>query len=119
MSIPIVLANRPSRMNKTEAAYAELLELARSLGEIDYFVFEQVHLRLAHRTFYIPDFMVVRNGKPVEFHEVKGGKMVNGKSRGYWREDARLKIKAVAELHPWARFIGAWCNKGVWSYEEF
>ena len=44
------------RMNKTEAAYAELLAARAHVGEILEFKFESLKLRLADRTWYTPDF---------------------------------------------------------------
>ncbi len=109
MSIPVTIAVRPSRMNNTEAAYASRLSLGKRLGEIGYFAFEPLRLRLAGGAFYKPDFIVASNGKPIEFHEVKG----------FWREAARVRIRVAAELHPWARFVAVRLVKGEWVREEF
>ncbi len=96
------------RMNKTEAAYAGELELRRLAGEVAWFAFEAIKLRLAVKTFYTPDFLVVLADGEVQFHEVKG----------FWREDARVKIKVAAELFPFA-FIAICKTKGGWETEYF
>ena len=103
---------RDGEMNKTETAYAMHLERRRLCGEIDRFDFEAEKLRLADRTFYTPDFRVVLSDGSVEFHEVKG----------FWEDDARVKIKVAAECHPY-RFVAvrvvAKKNGGGWAQEEF
>ena len=44
----------------------------------------------------------------LEMHEVKG----------FWREDARLKIKVAAEQFPF-RFVAVTKSKDGWATEEF
>lgn len=102
-------------MNKTEAAYSELLEHRKIAGEIQDYRFEPFKLILCHNIpglrnemSYKPDFLVVFSDS-FELHEIKG----------YWREDARLKIKMAAEKFPWFRFVGVTRTKGVWQYEGF
>ena len=82
-------------MNKWETMYAEELMQRKMNGEIQWFGYESIKLRLAKATTYTPDFVVVLPDGRVEFHEVKG----------FWRDDARVKIKVAAELFPWARFV--------------
>ena len=102
---------RERKMNKTEAAYAQLLEARKRIGEISWYAFEAVKLRLADNTFYTPDFMLVARDGAIEIHEVKG----------HWRDDARVKIKVAAELFPFeftavtklpARAGGGWKYEG-------
>ncbi|MFT0167505.1 hypothetical protein ACLKMY_00555 [Paraburkholderia mimosarum] len=81
-------------MNKTEAAYAQLLDARLSAGEILWYRFEGIKLRLADRTFITIDFAVIPAGAPLEFHEVKGR----------WTDDARAKTKIAAAQFPF-RFI--------------
>ena len=99
-------------MNKTEERYAEHLALAQRGGEIADFWFESVKLKLADLTFYTPDFFVQKTDGTLEMHEVKG----------FWEDDARVKIKVAASMFPF-RFIGvqerAKKNGGGWEYEEF
>jgi len=101
----------PGRMNKTEAAYAYRLETLRTAGEIAWYGFEPLKLRLASNTFYTPDFMVMLLDGLIELHEVKG----------FWRDDARVKIKVAAERFPMFRFVAVkkrTKNRG-WQTEEF
>ena len=81
-------------MNKTEAAYDAALKLRHIAGEISWYKFEGVKLRLADNTFYSPDFAVMLTNGQLEMHEVKG----------HWQDDARVKIKVAAELYPF-RFV--------------
>lgn len=100
-------------MNQTEAEYAELLEAQRLAGEILSWAFESVKLRLADRTFYTPDFQVMRADLSIEFHEVKG----------HWEDDARVKIKVASEVWWMYRFLAVRPKRkrdgGGWEIEEF
>lgn len=100
------------RMNRWEAAYAlEVLEPRRLAGELAEWGFEDTKLRLADRTWYTPDFRVVGVGGETEFHEVKG----------FWRDDARVKLKVAARLFPRYRFLAVRRRKkregGGWQVE--
>ncbi|MGP1363603.1 DUF1064 domain-containing protein [Neisseria sicca] len=103
---------KTGEMNKTEAAYAEYLEQQKQQGVILWYRFEGVKLRLADKTFYTPDFAVMTANGTMEMHEVKG----------FWQDDARVKIKVAAESYPF-RFVAvkAKCKKdgGGWSFEVF
>lgn len=72
---------KPGQMNKTEAAYAAELEQRKYAGEILWYAFEPWKFRLADKTFYTPDFGVLRADHQVECHEVKG----------FWQDDASGK----------------------------
>lgn len=96
------------RMNKTEAEYAAMLEARLRAGELAYYAFEPIKVRLADATFYTPDFMVLLPSGELELHEVKGA---------FVMDDARLKFKLVAEHFP-ARLV--WAQKlkgGAWKVE--
>lgn len=81
-------------MNKTEAGYGLHLELRKRAGEVSWYKFEGLKFRLADNTFYTPDFAVMLTNGQLEAHEVKG----------FWQEDAKVKIKVAADLYP-LRFI--------------
>jgi hypothetical protein len=81
-------------MNKTEAAYDKALADRKHAGEIAWYRFEGVKLRLADNTFYTPDFAVMLADGAMECHEVKG----------FMQEDANVKIKVAADMYPF-RFI--------------
>jgi hypothetical protein len=98
--------------NGTEAAYEEHLRRRQLIGEVAWFMFEGFKLRLADSTFYTPDFAVMLTDGRLQCHEVKG----------FWQDDARVKIKVAASMYPFA-FIAAQPRKkkdgGGWNFEEF
>lgn len=102
----------PSTMNKTEAAYQHRLEMLKRAGEILDYKFEPFKLILAPKTTYTPDFLVILKNE-IQVHEVKG----------FWRDDARVKIKIAAEMFYWMRFFAVQkANKKLsskWTFEEF
>ena len=77
-------------MNATEAEYARDLELLKAAGDVAWYRFEGFKLRLADNTFYTPDFAVMLSNGEFQCHEVKG----------FWTDDARVKIKVAAEMYP-------------------
>lgn len=100
------------QMNKTEAAYAAHLDELLARKEIVRWDFEAEALRLADKTFLHCDFRVIMPDGMVEFHEVKG----------HWEDDARVKMKVAAALHPYT-FIAVKLkskkNGGGWEIERF
>lgn len=98
--------------NKTESAYGAHLELRKRAGEVLWYRFEGVKLRLADATFYTPDYAVMLADCTLELHEVKG----------FWADDARVKIKVAAEMYPF-KFVAvrarAKKDGGGWAVEEF
>lgn len=103
---------RPQGMNKLEREYAEHLEIRRIAGEVLWWAYEPIKFRLAASTFYTPDFGVMLANGEVEFHETKG----------FWEDDARVKIKCAADKFPF-RFIAlkklAKKHGGGFAVEEF
>lgn len=103
------LGRLPSgQMNKTEAAYDAFLQAETYAGRVLWHKFEGVKLRLADKTFYTPDFVVMAADNVLEMHEVKG----------FWQDDARVKIKVAASLYPF-RFIAVKKRGGSWEREVF
>lgn len=100
--------------SKTEAAYArEVLEPLKRQGVIREYWHEPVKFRLADRTWYTPDYMVMLASDVIEFIEVKGRK-----ADGPWcEEDARVKFKVAADLYPFT-FRMVWPRKGGGWHQE-
>lgn len=99
-------------MNATEAAYAQHLGLLKHAGDVVWFRFEGVKLRLADATFYTPDFAVMAVDGVLEMHEVKG----------FWTDDARVKIKVAADQYPFRFYAMQARSKkagGGWIRESF
>lgn len=107
---PVASAER--RMNKTETRYSWRLDLLQREGEIVWYAFESMRLRLADKTWYLPDFAVLASDGVIEIHEVKG----------HWEDDARVKIKVAAEMYPF-RFLAVQAvpqkKGGGWKVERF
>jgi hypothetical protein len=81
---------RADGMNKLEAAWAEELEKQKQNGEIVFYRYSPCGLRLADKTFYHPDFLVIEANGTVRFDETKG----------FMRDDANVKIKVAASQFP-------------------
>lgn len=77
-------------MNKWERRYADRLELLRAGGEVLWYRFEGITLKLAPDCRYTPDFLVMLANGELELHEVKG----------FWRDDAKVKCRLAADLFP-------------------
>lgn len=103
---------KTGEMNVTESEYAQRLELQKRAGEILWYLFEGMNLRLPGGVFYAPDFAIMTKDGYLEIHEVKG----------YWTDDARVKIKVAAGTFPFkflaikkrAKKLG-----GGWEVENF
>jgi hypothetical protein len=96
------------KMNKTEAAYAQHLEMLKRAGEVLWWRFQPMRLRLADGSYFKPDFGLLDRNCLFEFHETKG----------FWREAARVRIKVAASLFPF-KFIAIKRVNGAWEREEF
>ena len=96
---------KAGHMNRTEAAYAAHLERLKQRGDVLWYAFEAWKFRLADKTFYTPDFMVMRRDGRMQGHEVKG----------YMLDDANVKVKVAAEQHPVDFFIIRKGKGGIWS----
>jgi len=104
---------QPGEMNSTEKEYASQLEALLQAGEILWYAYEAIKLRLAKKTWLTIDFFVMTRDGVLEAHEVKGG---------FWEDDARVKMKVAAEKYPF-RIIAAQKvakkHGGGWKVEEF
>ncbi len=84
----------PGKMNSLESEYATQLEYQRLQGEIAWWRFEGITLKLADDCRLTPDFFVMLNNGELECRETKG----------HWQEDAKIKMRVAASLYPF-RFI--------------
>jgi len=100
-------------MNRGEAAFANELDARLRRGEILRWDFEPENLRLADRCFLKMDFRVILADGTVVFVDTKGRK-----GDTWWaEEDARIKLRVAARLHPYPIFV-AWPKKGGGWNEE-
>lgn len=98
------------RMNRLEARYAGHLDEQVALGEIDSWAFEPEKFRLGEKCYYTPDFRVVDSDGFVSFRDTKGGRE--------W-EDARIKAKTAATIHPYPFAFVTQAKDGGWDLEWF
>ncbi len=95
----------PSRMNRTEQAYADRLELRRHGGEVAWWCFEGLTFKLGPDLRYTPDFPLMLTDGTLEIHECKGG---------FARDDSKAKFQMAAGKFP---FVFRWCvyQGGRWT----
>lgn len=80
-------------LNKTEQAFAQHLEAMKRAGEVLWYEFEAIKLRLADNTFLTVDFAVLSASGYLEMIDVKGGRAV-------FADDAKAKMKVAAAKFP-------------------
>jgi hypothetical protein len=76
-------------MNRLESDYAVVLEAQRLNGTIRAWHYESLKFRLADKTWYSPDFVVIAEDGTIELHETKG----------FMRDDANVKLKVTSHLY--------------------
>lgn len=89
---------KQGQMNETEKRYAAILDIKQKAGEVLWYKFEGLKLRLADNTFYSPDFFVMTNDYELQVHEVKG-------SAAIFEDDAKVKVKVAADMYPFKFFV--------------
>lgn len=128
--------HKPGQMNSVERDYAAHLELLKKAGEILEYSYECETLKIGQDCRYTPDFRVIKkyatdygHGEYIEFHEVKGTvrkkrttrnttKIQLNTTKPYIEDDALVKIKTAAEIHPY-KFILVWKGtNGQWEKRE-
>lgn len=90
------------KLNKTERAFLAWLRASHT----QWIGIQAITLKLGHDCRYTPDFAST-DLYGLVFWEVKG----------FWRDDARVKIKVAARMYPWARFSAVQRVKGAWKFE--
>ncbi|CAM8631350.1 hypothetical protein [Sphingobium cupriresistens] len=98
--------------NQTEQRYEdEVLLPGRLTGDILWYRFEGVKLRLADNTFLTVDYAVLPKDGVLTMIDVKGGP-------GVVTEDARVKMRVAADTYPFV-FQMTWPNRRHgWIVEE-
>jgi hypothetical protein len=99
------------QMKRTETAYAVQLENERLAGQVKWWKFEGIKLRLADSTFLTVDFAVMRADDVMEMHDVKG-------ARAIYAEDAKVKMKVAAEAYPFVFKLAFPRKGGSFEIEE-
>lgn len=103
---------KTGEMNKTEARFAQLLELERHAGKVQWWKFEGIKLMLAKNTSITVDFALLPDTGILTMIDVKG-------SKAMVTDDARAKMKVAAELYPFVFKLAYPRAKGEgWDIEE-
>ena len=82
--------HRKGEQNGLERAYQARLELLQIAGEVLWWRWESATFRLADRTTFTPDFLVLLATGELQAHECKG----------HPEDDYRVKAKVFAEEYP-------------------
>lgn len=93
-----------AKLNKTERLYLEYL---RSLNP-KWLGIQNITLKLGDDCRYTPDFFAIDNLGVLHAREVKG----------FFRDDAKVKIKVAARVFPWIRFTVAVRKNKSWEHTE-
>lgn len=102
-------------MNRTEKAYADYLEALKIKGEVIWFVFEGITLKIAKDCRLTMDFAVLNSNMEIELHDVKGSKFM-------FQDDSKVKIKVAAQMFPFRFKVVMPISKksgGGWDICEF
>ena len=103
---------KTGQMNKTEERFAQMLELERHAGKVQWWKFEAIKLMLAKNTSLTVDFAVLPDTGILTMIDVKG-------SKAMVTDDARAKMKIAAELYPFVFKLAYPRAKGEgWDIEE-
>lgn len=81
--------------NRLEASYEQMLKVRESVGDILWYSFEGLKLRLADRTYLTVDFFLMLANGELEAHECKG----------FMEGDALVKIKVAASMYPFRFYV--------------
>jgi hypothetical protein len=88
-------------MNKAEAEFADELRAGQNAGNVFWWAFEAVTLRLADRTTWTPDFAVMYADGVLKLIDVKGTKKTKaGNYVPFVEAQTAVKIKVAAEQFP-------------------
>jgi len=103
-SVTVIKSTDEEKLNKTEQAYLAYL---RSLKP-QWLGIQNITLKMADDTRYTPDFFAIDSLGVLHAREVKG----------FWRDDAKVKIKVAARQFPWIRFTVAVKDGNYWKHTQ-
>lgn len=90
MSARTLVPDPYADMNRTEKARAQELEQLRNAGLIAAWWYEKWTFKLAKDCRYTPDFVI----------QDLNGSLRAEETKGFWRDDARVKVRLFASLFP-------------------
>jgi hypothetical protein len=95
-------------MNKLETKFSEHLKTLEHSGEILWWKFEGVKLRLADKTFLTVDFASMGSDGLLTMWECKG----------FMEDDAAVKLKVAAATYPFRFVLVTKGKAGLWNFRE-
>lgn len=105
---------KTGEMNKTEARFAQYLDLQKHAGAVQWWKFEGIKLMLAKNTSITVDFAILPSDGVLTMLDVKGSKAI-------FTDDARAKMKIAAAMYPFVFKVAYPKPKGEgggWIIEE-
>jgi len=109
---------RTKTWNKTEAAYGQYLTWLQRAGEVLYWDFEVIKVKIGHDCWFHPDFLVMYKDFHLELHDTKG----RGKSGPRAQDDAIVKARSIgkqaAQPFPIPIYFVWQEQTGEWSKRE-
>lgn len=104
----------PKGMNKTEESYSHRLTELCMAGDVIWFGFEALKVRIGRNCWLTPDFLVMYLDRHLELHDTKGRK---GKTY-YAEDDAIVKARAVGADFPIPIYFVFRERNGEWAKRE-
>lgn len=103
----------PGEMNSVESKYNDHLQSLVDTKKVAWFKYEGLKFKLADKTFFTPDFVVMLPDGSIELHEIKGTtkNKATGKSKPFVHDDgSTIKTKVAADQFPF-KFSVVWFDK--------
>lgn len=107
----------PDTMNETERKYSRRLKAMLHAGEIAWYGYECIKMRLSEGSFYRTDFMVVTKEGYIELHDTKA--YFKSKKKPGITEASMVRMKGVAEKYPMFKVLATWEKDGTWEQRVF
>lgn len=108
---------RVKGMNKTETSYGQYLDLLKLDGEVIWWGFEALKLRIGDNCWYSPDFLVMYSDNHLELHDTKAPKGHPGAQTYRAEDDAIVKARSTGANFPvpmyfvWREHTGDWAKR--------
>lgn len=101
--VKIAKSTDEGKLNRWESQWLAVLQ-GRSFAWVG---IQNVTFKIGHDCRYTPDFVCYANIGGMVAYEVKG----------FFRDDAKVKIKVAARMFPWITFILVMKENGYWKEE--
>lgn len=104
-------------LNKTEQAFFEFLQRGNPHR---IHLAQSITLKIANGCRYTPDFITVCDcGSGTEMPEHPQVSQIRAyETKGFFRDDAAVKLKVAATAYPWIKFHLVTRKKGEWIIQE-